>query len=169
MQPGYTRSCDTLSRLPMATHRLPRSRRQPQPNRAPQLLQPHRIEPPAADYAALERELLSFDADEDILSLVAMPRCIPAAARAAITTLLARRFASVAQEVDEQADALEAWLYTPHRLLGDACPFDRIIAGDALAVLIALVDPPADLLEALEARTRTASPPPQRPTLALIR
>jgi hypothetical protein len=114
---------------------------------------------------ALERELLSFDPSVDMASGIVLPPAIPLAARAAITTLLAKRFGAEGK-ADWQADAYEAWLYEPHRLLGGACPFERVIAGDALAVLVALIDPPVD---PPVDRDATAASRPARATLTLRR
>lgn len=78
----------------------------------------------------LERELLSFDTDDDLASLVPMPATIHPAVREAINAVLAERF--------ECADSLSEWLESPNDVLSGAVPFDCIIDGDGLAVLRAL-------------------------------
>lgn len=78
----------------------------------------------------LEHELLSFDVDDDIASIIPMPKTIPLEVRTAITQALVDRF--------EFADSLDEWLYAPCETLGGAVPYDCIVYGDGMAFLRAL-------------------------------
>ena len=80
--------------------------------------------------AACERELLAFDPDDDLQSIVPMPPSIPVAIRAAITRAVGEQF--------EGAEDLDTWLHSPHALLGGATPFERVVEGDGAAVLRAV-------------------------------
>lgn len=83
------------------------------------------------DGAALEASLLDFDPDAELEALVPMPPTIPAAVRRTLTALLARRFAYYGD--------LDAWLHAPHPALGADTPFERIVDGEGVAVLRALL------------------------------
>jgi len=76
----------------------------------------------------LETELLQdVDVEADLMAVIPMPPTIPAPLRAAITDSICRQF-----------DSDLEWLHAPHPALGGATPFERIVAGDAEAVLLAL-------------------------------
>lgn len=81
----------------------------------------------------LERALVAFDPEDDMAQIIPMPPAIPPAVRVAITQALGRRF--------EFADELDDWLHNPNDALAAATPFERIVAGDGLAVLVALLGP----------------------------
>lgn len=82
-----------------------------------------------------EHDSLSFDVEDEIASIIPMPRTIPADLQAAITLALSGRF-------EFYDDELDAWLHTPNDALGGASPFDRLVDGDGVAVLLALADQP---------------------------
>ena len=80
----------------------------------------------------LDRELLEFDVEDDMESIIPMPPSIAAPIRAAISKALAHRF--------EFADELDRWLHAAHGLLGGATPFEYVVAGEGMAVLRVLLD-----------------------------
>lgn len=80
----------------------------------------------------LERQLLAFDVEEDLMANIAMPPTIPVPIRAAITKAAGQRF-TFAAELDE-------WLHAPHDGLHGRTPFERLVDGDGVAVLVALLD-----------------------------
>ena len=94
-------------------------------SRAISLVRPSSPEP-------LRCDALEFDVEDDIASIIPMPASIAAPIRSAISGELARRF--------EFADELDGWLHAAHARLGGATPFERVVAGDGLAVLRALVE-----------------------------
>ena len=101
----------------------------------------------------LKRALLAFDVDADIAAIIPMPSTIPPVVRAAITQALSERF-------QEDDDAMEDWLHSSSKALDGATPFERVVAGDGMAVLTALLgsgDHPA--LSALVAAVHSAPPP----------
>jgi hypothetical protein len=104
-----------------------------------------------------DQELVCFDVDEDLESLVPMPDRIPARIRSAITELIGSRFS--------YADELDAWLHEPNGLLHGVTPFERIVAGDGAGVLLALADgvPSVELAELLDLAD------PSKPNLKLVR
>jgi hypothetical protein len=114
------------------------------------------VRPASPDSVTLDEELVAFDADEDMASLIAMPRSIPAATRARITSLAGERF--------EHSEHLDAWLHAPNDQLDGETPFDRIIEGDGAAVLRALRSNGSDLDVQAGAATED-----QQPTLRLVR
>lgn len=79
---------------------------------------------------AIERTLTSFAVEDDLASIIPMPDSIPAVIRATITTAIAQRFTF--------ADELDDWLHAPHDALDGDSPFERIVDGDGIAVLMAL-------------------------------
>lgn len=115
----------------------------------------HRTEQESSE--ALERELVSFDVDEDIESLVPMPNSIAARTRAAITQLIGRRFT--------YAEDLDDWLHAPNVRLHGVTPFERMVAGDGTSVLHALADGvlSAEIAELLKLAK------PAKPGLRLVR
>lgn len=102
----------------------------------------HRTEQESSE--ALEQDLLSYDVDEDIESLVPMPISIPARTRAEISHLIGRRFT--------YAEDLDNWLHAPNRQLDNVSPFECIVAGEGTSVLRALADGvhPAAIAELLD-------------------
>lgn len=80
----------------------------------------------------IDRELLDFDVDDDIASIIPMPDSISVPVRALISKELAHRF--------EFADELDRWLHAAHDRLGGATPFECVVAGDGIAVLRTLLD-----------------------------
>lgn len=106
---------------------------------------------------SLEQELVCFDVDEDLESLVPMPNRIPARIRSAITEMAGNRFS--------YAEELDAWLHEPNGLLDGVTPFERIVAGDGAGVLLALADgvPSTEVAELLDLAK------PAKPGLKLVR
>lgn len=101
---------------------------------------------------ALERTLTSFDVEDDVASIIPMPDTIPAVIRATITTAIAQRFTF--------ADELDDWLHAPHDALAGDTPFERIVDGDGIAVLMALVQGRGHGgIDALIADLQRSSPP----------
>lgn len=84
------------------------------------------------DEEELERALLAFDVDTDIAAIIPMPSSIPPSVRAAITQALGDRF-------QDDDDAMDGWLHNPHESLAGATPFERVVVGDGVAVLAALL------------------------------
>lgn len=79
---------------------------------------------------ALDDAPLAFDVDDDVAAIIPMPPSIPASIRAAITRALGEQF--------EFADDLHEWLHAPCEALAGKTPFERVVAGDGAAVLLAL-------------------------------
>lgn len=101
---------------------------------------------------ALERMLTDFDAEADLAAIIPMPDAIPAVIRATITKAMAQRFTF--------ADELDAWLHEPHDTLGGDTPFERIVDGDGIPVLMALLEggDEAGIVALLEDLERSAAP-----------
>jgi len=85
----------------------------------------------ACEAAELEASLLDFDPNDDLEALVPMPPAISAGVRRTLTATFARRFVRYRD--------LDAWLHTPHPALGGDTPFERIVDGDGISVLRALL------------------------------
>lgn len=81
----------------------------------------------------LERAALAFDPQDDLAQIIPMPPTIPRLIRAAITQALGDRF--------EYAEELDEWLHGPNDSLAGATPFERVVVGDGMAVLVALLGP----------------------------
>jgi len=81
--------------------------------------------------ALLEARLLSFDVEEDLEAVVPMPPTIPLGVRHALTKLFIRRFTYYRE--------LDLWLHLPHPALRGRTPYERIVDGDGVSVLRALL------------------------------
>lgn len=92
----------------------------------------------AADAAVdlREEDLLDFDVEADVMAIIPMPPSIPVPIRMAITRAAGKRFTF--------ADDLDAWLHAPHEGLRGDTPFERVVAGDGMTVLVALLDGASD-------------------------
>jgi hypothetical protein len=62
-----------------------------------------------------------------------MPPTISVAVRASIARVLGERFAD--------AEDMDSWLHARHEALDGDTPFERVVDGDGLTVLLALIDP----------------------------
>ena len=106
---------------------------------------------------AFEQAITNFDVDDDLASIIPMPETIPAVIRATITTAIAERF--------EFSEDLDAWLHAPHDALAGDTPFERIVEGDGIAVLVALAQ--GINAAGMEAPIKDCQPVP--PRLRLVR
>lgn len=84
----------------------------------------------APDLEPNEVDLILFAIDPDDTEIIPMPPTIPTVVRATLTQTLCERFESV--------DDLDLWLQASNEALAGDSPFERIIAGDGIAVLRAL-------------------------------
>lgn len=95
---------------------------------APVVLVPHNV----GSMDALERTVTDFDVEDDLAAIIPMPDTIPAVIRMTITRVIGRRFTF--------ADELDTWLHEPHDAFGGDTPFERLVYGDGIPVLMALVE-----------------------------
>lgn len=91
------------------------------------------VPPEQATNEEFERALLAFDPEDDLAQIIPMPSTIPQLVRAAITQALGDQFGF--------ADELDDWLHGPNDALAGATPFECVVAGDGIAVLVALLGP----------------------------
>lgn len=83
------------------------------------------------DLEAEEAAALAFDPEDDFVNVIPMPPSIPAKVREALARLFATQFRYYSE--------LDEWLHRPHPALGAATPCERIVDGDGIGVLRALL------------------------------
>lgn len=86
----------------------------------------------AAAQAALEAELLQEPEPAVIAGIIPVPPSVTPAMRAALERAMTLKYG-------DDVESLDAWIHAPHPNLTGMSPFQRLVDGDGLAVLRALL------------------------------